>query len=295
INRDWQQLSFVLERREQLGPYVPGTFVAQPFPDRAALITQLRYAAGVELAVMQEYLAAAWSLRPADGQPEPLAGDLRAAFAEIRRIAIGEMRHLRAVNDVLAALSPPGEFQPALGVASKLPDRTQGTFRPVRPRAATRAALDDFILIEAPSQSVDGLYGQILATLELSPEHGEQQQTIRKVMAEGEDHYETFLDVKEWLGRHPESATLRGADLAPPPADNPAHRQLQQRYAALLGRLYQGYREGLPNGAREINAARASMLGPDGIEGALDAIAAQSFLIAFDPVPDARFAAVDPP
>jgi hypothetical protein len=294
INRDWQQLNFVLERREQLGPYAPGTFTAQPFPDRATLIDQLRYAAGVELAVMQQYLTAAWSLRPANGAPEPLASDLKAAFAELRRIAISEMRHLRAVNDVLAALSPPENFQPALRVASKLPD-PDGTFRPVLPRAATLPVLDNFIAIEAPSQSVDGLYGRILATLEQSHENQDQQQTIRKVMAEGEDHYETFLAVKEWLGRHQTNTYLRSNNLAPAPANNPAHQQLQQRYVALLDHLYKGYSQGIPKGAGEINAARASMLGPGGMEGALDAVAAQTLLIVFDPVPDPRFAAIDPP
>jgi hypothetical protein len=35
----------------------------------------------------------------------------------------------------------------------------------VQLRAATKAAIDDFIGLEAPSQSVDGLYGRILETL----------------------------------------------------------------------------------------------------------------------------------
>ena len=64
INRDWQLLNFVLERRERISDYAPTRFNAVPLPNQAALLAQLRYAAGVEIAAMQEYLTAAWSLRP---------------------------------------------------------------------------------------------------------------------------------------------------------------------------------------------------------------------------------------
>jgi hypothetical protein len=52
---------------------------------------------------------------------------------------------------------------------------------------------------------------------------------------------------------------------------------------------------GMPRGAPLLNAARASMLGAEGIEGALETVANQSFLAVFDPVPDPRFASVTPP
>jgi hypothetical protein len=295
INRDWQLFNFVLERRERSGDYHPGELSAAPFPDRAALLAQLRYAAGVEIGAMQEYLAAAWSLRPAVGQAEPLLGDLKAAFHEILRVAIGEMRHVRAVNDVLAALSPPGAFTPALAVAAQLPGPTAGSFQPVRPRAATQTVIDDFIGLEAPSLSVDGLYSRILVTLQGMPGTEEQQQTVRTVMAEGQDHWETFLAVKEWLGRHAEADYLRDANLQGPPSGNAAHHDLQQRYLALLERLYSGYQQGIPRGAPDINAARATMLGPDGLQGALDAVASRPFLVVFDPIADPRFAAIQPP
>jgi hypothetical protein len=295
INRDWQLFNFVLERRERAGDYLPSEFKAQPLAETAALLAQLRYAAGVELAAMQEYLTAAWSLRPAASQAEPLLGDLKAAFHEILRVAIGEMRHVRAVNDVLAALSPPGTFSPGLAVAAQLPGATAGSLQPVRLRPATQAVIDDFIGLEAPSQSVDGLYSRILATLQLTPATEEQQQTIRTVMAEGEDHWDTFLAVKEWLGRHSEADYLRAANLQPPPASNPAHQDLQQRYLALLERLHTGYQKGIPSGAADINAARGLMLGPIGLQGALDAVAAAPFLVVFDPIADPRFAAIQPP
>jgi hypothetical protein len=52
------------------------------------------------------------------------------------RIAIGEMRHIRAVNDVLASLRITMPFVPALRVTRELPGTPAGTFRPVQPRPA---------------------------------------------------------------------------------------------------------------------------------------------------------------
>jgi hypothetical protein len=295
INRDWQLFNFVLERRERAGDYTAGAFGAIPLANRPALLAHLRYAAGVEIAAMQEYLTAAWSLTPAGSQTEPLLGDLKAAFHELLRIAIGEMRHARAVNDVLSALAPPGSFTPALAVAAEIPAAAAGTTRPVRLRAATQAAIDDFVALEAPSQSVDGLYARILKTLEQTAGTEEQQQTVRTVMAEGEDHWETFLAIKEWLGRHSEADYLRAADLQPPPPGNTAHTDLQRRYLGLLEKLHSGYQQGIPQGAPDINAARATMLGAAGLQGALDAVAAGPFLVVFDPIADPRFAAIHPP
>ncbi|MGH6908553.1 MAG: ferritin-like domain-containing protein [Phenylobacterium sp.] len=294
INRDWQKLAFVLERREVLGPYVEQPFVAAPLANRPQLLAHLKYAAGVELAIMQEYLAAAWSLRNPVGAPNPLRDDLKAAFAEILRVAIGEMRHLRAVNSVARGLNPTAPFTPLLGVATKIPSGGPAP-RPVAFRAATPAVLDEFVEIEAPSQSVDGLYGRILATLEEDPDLDPQAQRIRTVMAEGEEHWQTFRFVREWLGRHTPAEYLRSAALAPAPAGAPAQQTLQTRYEALLDRLFLGYQRGGTTGALDINTARTSMLGPGGMEGALNGVAAANFLVTFAVPADPRFAAVDPP
>lgn len=294
INRDWQQLNFVLERRERLGPYLQPVLNARPLPDLATLLTWLRYAAGVELGVMQEYLTAAWSIRRPDSTtPADLRGDLLAAFDETRRVAIGEMRHLRAVNDVLAHFQPLPNFKPALAVATVLPGNAPGTTRPLQFRPASAEALDDFIGIEAPSMSVDSVYARILATVEAMPRSDEAQHTLRTVMAEGEEHWRTFRFIKDWLTRHTPTQYLRSANLQAPSPGNAAHATLQQRYRALLDRLYQAYVMGMPQGATLLNAARSSMLAADGIEGALDAVANQGLIAVFDPVPDdPRFAPV---
>ena len=80
-----------------------------------------------------------------------------------------------------------------------------------------------------------------------------------------------------------------------PPAANPAHKTLQQGYRALLETLDAGYRAGIPAGASNINAARSAMLGAGGLQGAMDAVAAQGVLVVFDPIADARFAAIPQP
>jgi hypothetical protein len=80
-----------------------------------------------------------------------------------------------------------------------------------------------------------------------------------------------------------------------PPAGNAEHAALQQRFGALLDALYTGFKKRVPAGASDINAARSAMLGPTGIEGALDAIAAKGLLVTFDPIADPRFAPISHP
>jgi hypothetical protein len=291
INRAWQSLNFVVGRREVIEKFAARQVDGQPLP-AADLEKYLRYAAGVELAVAHEYLAAAYSLRLPDGLATGLADDIRAAHAEIMRVAIGEMRHLRAVNDVLRGLAAPGTFKPALQVASAVPGDKPGETRPVVARAATRQAIKDFIDIEAPSVSVDGVYSRILATLVRDGPHA-LEQSIRTIMAEGEDHYQTFRSIQEWLNRHPQESDYLRSTRGPPPSDDADHRKLQTLYAALLDELHRGYSVGGTEGTRDINAARADMLGP--IDAAAQAIAQRGFVVSFDRLTDPRFNPIDPP
>lgn len=288
INVEWQALNFVLEGRELVGPYQPGTFAANLFATKEELVENLRFAAGVELAVIHEYLAAAFSLK-VTGLTPALRDDVVAARAELIRVAASEMRHLRAVNDVVLALTGSVGFTPALRVAAQIPGAIPGTFRDVEARAATPQVIQDFIELERPSVSVDGLYARILATLERDGTN-DMEQTIRSVMAEGENHFQTFGFIQEWLGAHSPNDYLRAPNLTAPPAGNALHANLQQKYVALLERLNAGYTLGIPAGASDINAARNSMLGNLGIEGAAEAVAAAGFLVVFDQINDPRFA-----
>jgi hypothetical protein len=296
INSKWQLLNFVVEGRERLTPYAPTSPEAHPLSSAAELERHLRYAAGVELAVVQEYLAAAYSIRSArQNDSEALRKDISAAKAELMRIAIEEMRHLRSVNDVLASLAQPGAFLPALNVASLLPATSPGSAPlPVRVRPATHDVILEFVAIEQPSASVDGLYARILATL-VANGSNQQAHTIRSVMAEGEEHWRTFRFIFTWLNRHPEADYLRSDNLRVPPPGNPQHAELQTRYKAVLEQLYVGYSAGIPSGASQINAARMAMLGANGLQGAAEVVVEAGFLVAFDAIPDPRFQSLDPP
>jgi hypothetical protein len=293
INGAWQSLNIVVGRREIVTPLSARQPIGDPLASRAELERYLRYAAGVELAVTQEYLAAAYSLKSPDGLPSPLNDDIRASHAELMRIAIGEMKHLRAVNDVLRGLADPGAFRPALQVASRVPGQKPGETRAVVPSAASKAAIMNFIDIERPSVSVDGVYARILATLVRDGPH-DLEQSIRTIMAEGGDHFETFLAIQQWLDRHPqESDYLRSATATPPPSSDSDHRRLQGSYFNLLDELYRGYLLGGVAGATFINKARTEMLSL--LDPTAKAIAAKGYLVVFDALADPRFAPIDPP
>ncbi len=305
INNRWQELHFVVGRREIVAPYTPGTSQQPaPLPGLQVLLAHLRYAAGVELAVAHEYLCAAYSLKspddPSVAGDADLRNDIRACHAELMRIAIGEMRHARAVNDIIRGVSPAGTFQPALQVASRVPG-LPGQLRDVQMRPATREAIDSFIDVEAPSAGVDGLYTRILATLVTPPADvaqaasDEWREAVRSIIAEGEDHFQTFRDMKEWLSNHDESEYLRSASLSRPPAGNAANDVLQEAYAAMLVNLREGYRKGRFPGAAEINSARMSMVLPGGINALAEAVAAQGFLVSFETPAGAEFAPIEPP
>jgi hypothetical protein len=308
INKKWQKLNFVMERREQIRPYVQQGFAGVPLADKKELEAHLRYAAGVELAVLQEYLAAAYSLKPEGTLTGELRNNVRAARAQIMQIAIGEMRHLRAVNDVLADLLGRPGYEPALGVATELPGVKTGSWIPVKFSPLDTDAQQRFIDVESPSDSVDGVYASILATLQ--QENGiemekkkENIQAISTVMAEGADHYQIFRAIQEWLRPHKPVEYLQAVDMAPPPDGIVENQTLQRRYAMLLDLLYDGYKAGMPAGANDLNNARNLMIGnkhdkiaqSGGIILAAEAVAAKGYLVVFQTPADSRFAAVKHP
>jgi Ferritin-like len=305
INGRWQELHFVVGRREIVAPHTAGVPAQpQPLPSLSVLLEHLRYAAGIELAVAQEYLSAAYSLRATSGPGAPanpeLLNDIRATRSELIRIAIGEMRHVRAVNDIIRGLMTPGTFVPALRVATKVPG-IAGRFRDVEMRAATRQAIVDFIDIEAPSAGVDGLYSRILATLVNPPADvvgvatEEWREAVRSIIAEGEDHFQAFKDMREWLADYAETDYLRSVALLAPPAGNTENQQFQAAYAAMLRNLSSGYKQGRFAGALDINAARGSMVAAGGVDELAKSVAAQGFLVVFVAPSDPDFAPIDPP
>ena len=296
INQRWQDLDVVLDGRELRGPYDPTEVMGEPL-DADKLVPTLRYAAGVELAVMVEYLAAVYSLDTSAGTPgSELRNDVRAARQQLLLVAISEMRHLREVNAVLLELHHrSGEavpFTPALGVATILRGAAGFPDREVRFRPLTPEVMDEFVRVEAPSLTVDGLYSSLLATFERDRDD-DLADTIRSVMADGSEHYATFRAMQEWLSRHEPDAYLRPLRTAP--ADDDGLRNLQQRYEQVLDLLFQGYTRGVPLGTSHVNSARGAMLGPQGIDGACQDLARRGLQPAFSVPADQRFAPVSPP
>ena len=296
INQRWQDLDVVLDGRELRRPYDPTEVAGVPL-DADRLVPTLRYAAAVEVAVMVEYLAAVYSLNPTAGTAgSVLRDDVRAARQQLLLVAISEMRHLREVNGVLFDLhqrsGAAGPFSPALGIATVLrgtagfPDRAP-TFRPLTPEV-----MDEFVRVEAPSLTIDGLYSSLLATFVRDGED-DLADTIRSVMADGSEHFATFKAMQEWLGRHAPGAYLRPVRRVQP--GDPVLATLQQRYERVLDLLFEGYRRGVPLGTSRVNSARTGMLGPQGIDGACEDLARSGVLPVFAVPGDSRFAPIAPP
>jgi hypothetical protein len=294
INARWPELDIVLEGRELRHSYRAGGVVASALKSRDDLISHLRYAAGVELAAIQAYIAAAYSLNLKATGSRTLGIDVTTAHAEMMRVAISEMRHLRLVNDVLRQLhfmwNLPGPFQPALQIASAFPG-SGAKPEPFVERALTPDTLAEFIAIEKPSDSVDGMYAHVVKTLE-DMQLPHQVATIRSVMADGMDHYETFLDVQVWLSRHPDPTSYL-LPVTDPTADDALHRQLQNLYRNLIVPLRDGYVSGVPLGKDSIEQARTVMFGE--LQKTCEELAAKNLLVKFEPLTDNDFTPIDPP
>ena len=117
-------------------------------------------------------------------------------------------------------------------------------------------------------------------------------------MAEGEDHYQTFLFIQEWLKPYLDEPRkyLRAGSLEPPPAGNKENQELQAQYLKLLDLLYTGYNLGMPEGAASLNEARNAMIeDQDSIATAAERVAAKGYLVVFDAPADPRFKPVPPP
>lgn len=291
INSRWQQLYFVVQGRERVAPLTESQPTGTLIQTDVELDASLRLAAGIELAVMHEYLSAAFSLIPDSAAPGALARAVKASRAELMRVAIGEMRHLRVVNEVLALLQAgtPLAFLPALRVSSKIPTADLSSFRGRQFRPLNAAALQDFIAVETASHAVDQLYGNVMATFRARGDD-HLTQVIASIISDGQDHLETFQFMQEWLA--PFGAAALRPNLVRPGPGEATHVALQSQYKAVLENLHAGYSAGLPAGAQAINTARMAMVPPAGLMDLANAVANAGFLVVFDDIADPRFAPI---
>ena len=107
INQHWQTLGFVLRGREIGSTFrTPGADDATPFADADAMAAQLVKAAEIEHLVIVLYLYARYSVKSdaelVTGSADQTLRDI-AAFTkhELLMVAVGSMRHLRWVNQLL--------------------------------------------------------------------------------------------------------------------------------------------------------------------------------------------------
>lgn len=291
INNRWQQLHFVVQGRERVDPLTESQLAGTVIQTDAELDASLRLAAGIELAVMHEYLCAAFSLAPDTAVSGALARAVKASRAELMRVAIGEMRHLRVVNEALALLQARASqvFQPALRVSLKIPTADLSSFRGRQFRPLNAAALQDFIAVETSAHAVDQLYGNVMATFRARG-NDHLTQVIASIISDGQDHLETFQFMQEWLA--PFGAAALRPNLVRPGPGEATHMALQSKYKAVLENLHAGYSAGLPAGAQAINTARQAMVQPAGLMDLANAVANAGFLVVFDDVADPRFAPI---
>jgi len=252
----------------------------QLLPTLAAIVERLRYLAGIEHALMVEYLYAHYSINAPRNRPD--LGDAAAlrryeAANTILSVAIDEMRHFRWVNEILVLLGSP----PVIARADATQDLdNDGRFIPhtFALIPANQDQVDWFINIEKPSRDVDpdlqpdtidGMYARLLFSIERSQEIDEAVKSrtlhlIKLIIDEGYDHYHRFLRVKELLPPAPESGHLRlPANPVPLLADHVAKEfelRVSRSYEVILNLLLVVFGRGDAEHGQLLEATRIAMV-----------------------------------
>jgi hypothetical protein len=284
INERWQDLAIVLLGEEVTRTFQPREIeTAQPFASPAELATNLVKLAGVEHAVMLEYLYARYSvLNPANNTPQPLRDDVTFIRHEMLMIAVSEMRHLRWVNQLLWELEHAGlipAMGPVLDVAAALPTQKG---QPDRPRALltlTSDRLDQFIQVEQPSGSLDGQYSRVAATLRDTTYPPHLQQLSEQIIGDGIQHFSRFNQIRAVLKPYFQTkSTSYLVNITPAPATNANAKKALAEYKNILDQLRLAYAQGDAEDFSHIATARATMFA---LEDAGNALAAAKLGIPF--------------
>lgn len=252
----------------------------QLLPDKAAIVKRLEYLAGIEHALMVEYLYAHYSIDAPRVRPDLIDTDaLRRyeAATTILSVAIDEMRHFRWANEILVLLgSPPvvarAEKTIDLDNDSRFLEHTFGLL------PATQERVDWFIEVEKPSRNVDpdlkpdtidGMYTRLLFSIERSGEiTGEVKarvlHLIKLIIDEGYDHYHRFLRVRQLLPEAPDTGYLRlPANPSPLPATSPSKEyelRVNRSYEVILNLLLIVFGRGDAEHGQLIEATRIAMV-----------------------------------
>jgi len=197
----------------------------QLFPDLVTIINRLQYLAGIEHALMVEYLYAYYSINAPRDRPDPAQVEetrLFEAAYSILGVAIDEMRHFRWVNEILVMLGQ----APVIHRATQTEDTDNNgrflehTFELI---PANHNQINWFIEVEKSSQDVDpnlepdtidGMYTRLLLSIEKSTEIDEALKSrithlIKLIIDEGYDHYHRFQRVLQLVPSAPDLSYLQ--------------------------------------------------------------------------------------
>lgn len=277
INRRWQDLAIVLEGREIGDIYVPRSRSvdnARPYATPTELRDQLQILASLEHLVALLYLYARYSiLTPTEvagrkGELPTLSEDVAFARHVLLDVALGEMQHLRWVNQILwqlfeAQLVPGWDnYEPAvtrpsrvIPAAARFPE-TPAVLAPLTPQTQTL-----FIAIEEPSSFIDGRYARATATLLRASYPPHLRDLASTIARDGEQHYLRFRDMQTVLSAYSADTYLR--PIVPGAPHDPAVKAALDTYTSIIRDLFAGYRRGDPMNMKTLVAARAAMFALD--------------------------------
>jgi hypothetical protein len=289
INQSWEKLPFVLEGHEIGGVYRPPHPVfGAPHQNAAWLVCELeKELAGMEMALVIEYLYALFSLRHPDEATDPkwpsLAGDLLAVRRMVLMVAVSEMTHLRWVNQMLWLLDRHGvypagrHYEPIVTWADTIKAADD---RPTTLAALTPETLEGFIQLERPTGPLTGIYEKCVATLKDATLYPHQIFDIAlRIDGEGTEHFRNFGNVKRILSKYPQAEDggypyLRPVELARTPETLAAvavfdsiRQRLAEAYAAEAKEDMQGANAGITDArtAMELLQATAEALAQRGL------------------------------
>ncbi|MBR8839079.1 MAG: hypothetical protein DSM106950_35040 [Stigonema ocellatum SAG 48.90 = DSM 106950] len=294
ISQRWQELAVVLRGKEISQIYrSPTADTANPYNDPDELATNLFQLAGLEHVLCLEYLYALYSLiapEEADVSTWPtLQDDVTFVSHELLLVAVGEMRHLRWVNQLLWELDHAyprlltKAYGPALEVATQIPIGG-GHTRSRQLRPLNGSALADFIAVEAPSGGIDGQYARVIATLQQPQYPDTLYQLAGRIIADGVEHFSKFSEIEKVLRPYHRDQEPDGfkppylRNITPAPTENSDTQQALDIYKGILQNLEAAYKKGDMEDAGNIISARQEMMNLNAIAKKL---ATQGFGIPF--------------
>jgi hypothetical protein len=219
INWRWQELNFVIGGREIADVYEPPRHgQAEPYKDAAEMIDALaNQLAPMEMTLALEYLYSLFSLRtPAEAPKDrwlTMPDDLLAVRQSLTLVAVGEMTHLRWVNQLLweldrAGFYPQGKhYAPVIRHSEHGPIGLRGLHAPAL-RVLDFEALDAYVRVERPGGKLDTAYARCVATLEQPAYPRHVYELAAKIDSDGMQHWERFREMRRTLHTYRDAQPL---------------------------------------------------------------------------------------